>query len=121
MPSRPPRIHRVLCGKAYCALRARNAPQRLTASLVKLLHRREAGGLQERVGDALDDRAVRLGLGTLAMPFRIGLERVPFLLAVGKRVPFQQVIERLVRIADQDSPEAGLLDAVALPDLQGDR
>src|SRR3981189_3271749 len=86
-----------------------------------LLHRREAGGLQERVRDALDDRAVRLGLGPLAVPFRIGLEGVPLLLAISERVPFQQVVERLVRIADQDGPKAGLLDAVALPDLQGNR
>src|ERR1700719_2198593 len=104
MPLRPPRARRALGVKAFW-----------------LLHRREAGGLQEGVGDALDDRAVRLGLGALAMPFRIGLERVPLLLALGERVPFQEVIERLVRIADQDCPEAGLLDAVPLPDLQRDR
>src|ERR1051325_10802961 len=55
------------------------------------------------------------------MPFRIGLERIPLLLAVGERLPFQEVIERLVRVADQGCPEASLLDAVALPDLERDR
>src|ERR1700730_3127906 len=104
MPLRSPRVHRALCVKAFW-----------------LLHRREGGGLQEGVRDALDYRAVRFGLGALAMPFRIGLERVPLLLALGERVPFQQVIEGLVRVADQHRPEAGLLDPVALPDLQRDR
>src|SRR5439155_1153848 len=93
----------------------------LTASLVKLLHRGEAGRLQERVCDPLDDRAVRLGFGTLAMPFRVGLEGVPLLFAVGERVPFQQVIERLVRVADQRGPKPGLMDAVLLPQRQRDR
>src|SRR5260370_18255281 len=56
----------------------------------------------------------------MAMRVRIGLEGVPLLLPVGERVPFQQIIERLVPVADQHGPEPGLLDAVALPDLQGD-
>ena len=75
-------------------------------------------GCQERVRDALHDRAVCFGLGALAVPFRIGLEGVPLLLAVGERLPFQQIIERLVRMPTSDGPEAGLLDAVPLPDLQ---
>src|SRR5947207_12983155 len=55
------------------------------------------------------------------MPCRIGLKRDPLLLALGERLPFQKIIERLVRLADQRCPEAGLLDAVPLPDLERDR
>src|SRR5829696_6793388 len=62
-----------------------------------LLHSREAGRLQERIDDLGDDRPVFLGLGARLMPFRIGLERIPLLLAIGQRVEFEQVIERLVR------------------------
>src|SRR5437868_11775439 len=55
------------------------------------------------------------------MPFRIGLKGVPLLLALGERLPFQKIIERLVRLADQRCPEPGLPDAVPLPDLERDR
>jgi hypothetical protein len=51
----------------------------------------------------------------------VGLKGVPFLLAVGERIPFQEIIQGLVRVADPGGPEAGLLDAVLLPDPQGNR
>src|SRR5271165_721988 len=68
-----------------------------------------------------DDRTVLLGLGALGAPLGISLEGGPFLFAVGQRLPFEEVIESLVRIADRDGPETGLLNAVALPDPQCDR
>src|SRR6516164_7226433 len=44
----------------------------------------------------------------------------PFL-AVCEGFPLQQIVEGLVRITDRSRPEPGLLDAVPLPDPQGDR
>ena len=38
-------------------------------------------------------------------------EGVPFLLAVGEAVPFEQVVQGVVRRADQNRPEAHLADA----------
>src|ERR1700732_1277728 len=84
--------------------------------LCGLFHRREAGRLQDRILDTRNDRAVLLGLGALGVPFRVSLECVPFLFAVGERLPLEQVVKSLVRIANRRGPEAGLLDAVALPD-----
>src|SRR5579862_1642775 len=85
------------------------------------LHRGEAGRLQERIDHLGDDRAVALGLGARRVPFGVGLEGVPLFLAVGQRIELEQVIERLVRFADQHGPEPGLFDMILLPDLQGDR
>src|SRR5262249_1672995 len=59
--------------------------------------------------------------GALGVPLRIGLERVPFFLAVSERFPFQEIVKRLVRIADGGGPKTGLLNAVPLPDPQSDR
>ena len=56
-------------------------------------------------------------LGALREPFRVGHERRPFRLALGERVPRQEVIEVLVRVADEDGPEPRLPDAVALPQI----
>src|SRR5262249_27905967 len=76
---------------------------------------------QDAVFNSRHDGAVLLGLGPLRVPFGVGLERVPFFLAVGERFPLEEVVEGLVRIADAGSPEAGLLDTVSLPNAEGDR
>src|SRR5581483_808978 len=39
------------------------------------------------------------------------------LLALGQRFPGQEVVQILVAVADEHGPEAGLPDAVLLPDL----
>src|SRR3546814_339949 len=81
----------------------------------------EGRRLQHLVAHLRHDGPVGLGLRPLLQPFRIGGEGVPLLLAVGERIPGEQVIERLVRFADQDGPEAGLADAVPLPYAERDR
>ena len=48
-------------------------------------------------------------------PLRIALKRGPFLLALGKRFPGQEVSELVIRFADHRRPEASLSDAVLLP------
>ena len=67
-----------------------------------------------------DDGAVGLGARPLFMPLGIGRERVPLLVPLGERFPFQQVVQGLVRLADADGPEPGLADAVPLPQPQRD-
>ena len=58
------------------------------------LHRRKRRRPQERAPDIGDDRPVLLAVVARLVPRRIGLERVPFLLAVGERFPGQQVMVR---------------------------
>src|SRR6185437_4169652 len=67
-----------------------------------------------------DDRAVALAFPALGDPFRVALEGVPLLLPLGERFPLQQVVKILVRFADQDGPEAGLANAVLLPQAERD-
>src|SRR5438128_150765 len=55
------------------------------------------------------------------MPFGVGLEGVPFALALGERLPLQKIVERLARFADQRRPEPGLADPVLVPQFEGDR
>src|ERR1700733_3188012 len=74
---------------------------------------------QERALDIGDDRAVLLALIARLVPGRIGLESVPDSLAFGERVPGQEVMQIVVAVAHQHGPEAGLLDAVLVPDFQG--
>src|SRR5262249_12374420 len=59
------------------------------------LHRREAGGLQDLVFDARDDGAVLFSLGACADPFRIGLEGIPLLFAIGERFPLEEIVKSL--------------------------
>src|SRR5580704_3426847 len=82
------------------------------------LHRRKLRRPQERAFDIGDNRAARFALVARLVPSRIGLERVPFLFAVGERFPNQHVVQVLAAIADQNGPKAGLLDAVLFPDFQ---
>src|SRR5581483_9467570 len=87
-------------------------------SKMRLLDRRECGRLQHGVADRRHDGPVALGLGALGDPVGIAHERRPFLLALGQRLPLQQVVEILVRMADHDGPEAGLAYAVLRPERQ---
>src|ERR1700755_2567647 len=66
----------------------------------------------------IDDLAVFLALGAAGDPVGIGLERGPFLLAVGQRIPGDEISQFLVGGADQRRIEAGLLDAVLVPQFQ---
>ena len=54
-------------------------------------------------------------------PVRVGHELAPLLLALGKRLPGQEIGQLLVGFTDQRREEPGLLDAVLLPELQRDR
>src|SRR5579872_105183 len=76
--------------------------------IARLLHRGERGRLQDRIAEGGDDRSVLLGLGARREPVRIGHEGAPLLLAVGERVPLQEVVEVLVGVPDHDGPEARL-------------
>src|SRR5581483_3445168 len=81
------------------------------------LHARERRRHHDRAGDVGHDRTVALALGAGRDPGRVGLERGPLLLALGQRFPGQEVVQILVAVADEHGPEAGLPDAVLLPDL----
>src|SRR5579862_4945709 len=50
-------------------------------------HRRKCRRPQERALDIGDDRAVLLAVVARLVPGRIGLESIPFFLAVGERIP----------------------------------
>ena len=52
------------------------------------------------------------------MPFGIGDERCPLLLALGEAFPGEKVRQVLVVLADQGGEEPCLLDAVLFPDRQ---
>src|SRR3569623_1587234 len=88
---------------------------------MSLLHSREFCRDEERIGDVGDDGAVLLRLGALGDPFRVSLERIPLLLAVAHRLPVLHISELLVRFSDRGDPDAGLADAVALPQIERDR
>jgi hypothetical protein len=55
------------------------------------VHRRERCRLQERVGDACNDRPVLLRGGSHCEPLRISNKRVPFRLAFGETLPRKQI------------------------------
>src|SRR5882757_9966060 len=76
------------------------------------------GRPQHRGLDVGDHQAVLLALVAGLVPLRIGLERVPLLLAFGKRLPGKQIMQVVVAVADQHGPEAGRADAVLLPDVE---
>src|SRR5580700_259560 len=72
---------------------------------------------QERALDVGDDRTVLFALIARLVPRWVGLKYVPDSLAFGERVPGQQVMQIVVAVAHQHGPEAGLLDAVLVPDF----
>src|SRR6516165_5822647 len=86
-----------------------------------LFYRREACRMHDRIGDRGDDRAVLLGFGAPGNPFGVGLKAGEFACPLVERVPFEHVVEILVRAADRHRPEAGLFDAVLLPQRLGQR
>src|SRR3954451_17365844 len=83
----------------------------------RLLDRGERRRRQELADDIADDLAVRFALGACFHPVRIGHELAPLRLALGKRLPRQEIGQFLVRFADQRGEESGLLDAVLFPNL----
>src|ERR1041384_4376496 len=85
-----------------------------------LFHAGEARRLEELIREGHHQRAVFLGLGALLQPLRVGRERRPFLLALGHRLVGDEIDQVVVRLADFRGPEAGLLDAVLLEQLQRD-
>src|SRR5215813_3685438 len=86
-----------------------------------LLYRREGRRLQDCIGDRGDDLTVLFGLRASTDPFRIGLEPGEPLRPIIEGFPFEHVIKVLVRRPDRHGPEPGLLDAVLLPEGQGER
>src|SRR5258705_11849013 len=91
-------------------------PRAMTA--VASADRGKRGRPQHRGLDVGDDQAVLLALVTGLVPLRIGLERVPLLLAFGKRFPGEEIMQVVVAVAEQHGPEAGRADAVFLPDIE---
>src|ERR1700722_1011426 len=85
-----------------------------------LFHSGKCGRLEYLVHRISEDRTILLARGACIDPVRIGHESVPFLLAVGERLPGQQIGQLEVGLADQRGPEASLLDAVLVPKLERD-
>src|SRR3954471_20717777 len=96
-----------------CAQALRDASRRQP-----LLHRREGGRRQNLADDVADDLAVRLALGARFHPVWIAHEAGPLLLALGERLPGQEIGQLLVGFTDQRGEETGLANAVLFPDLQ---
>src|SRR5690349_15457944 len=84
------------------------------------LHRRKRRRHQELAHDVGYDLAIFLGLRARGDPFLIALECGPLLLAIGKGFPGKEIGQLLVGFPNQRREEAGLLDAVLLPELQCD-
>src|SRR5499426_3005083 len=93
-------------------------PRGIVPPFASLIDRRERRRRQDLARQRLNDRAVAFALGAFADPLEIAHERVPFLLALGQRFPRQHVMQVVVGFADQRGPEAGLADAVPLPDAE---
>src|SRR3954453_7847351 len=93
----------------------------MSAFKVFSLHRRECGRHQQLADDIADDLTVCLALRARGDPVRVALERGPFLVAVGERIPRQHVSQLLIGFADQRGEKSRLPDAVLLPELQRDR
>src|SRR5579883_1640531 len=83
-----------------------------------LLHGRKCRRPQESACDIGDNGPVLFTVVAHLVPGGIRLKRVPLRLAIGKRVPGKHVMQIMIAVADQDGPEAGLFDAVPLPDFQ---
>src|SRR5579862_3136005 len=83
-----------------------------------LFDRRKRRRLEDLVHRIGEDRAILFARSASIDPFRIGHERIPPLLAVGERLPRQQISQLLIGLADERGPEAGLLDAVLVPQLE---
>ena len=94
--------------------------RRLRAAFFCLAQRRIHRRHQKTVLDPLDDDRLCLGLGAFGDPFRVTLERIPFLLAFGQAFPLKQIRQRLVAGTDQRGPKSDRLDALLFPELQGD-
>src|SRR5436305_11851452 len=86
-----------------------------------LLYRREAGRLQYGVSDRSNYLTVLFSLGASGDPLRIGLKPGKSLRPVIERLPFEHVVEILVRRPDRHGPETGLLYAVLFRKRQGER
>src|SRR5882757_100209 len=93
-------------------------PRAMAALVAASAKRGKRGRPQHRSLDVGDDQAVLLALVAGLVPLRIGLERVPLLLAFGKRLPGEQIMQVVVAVADQHGPETGRADAVLLPDVE---
>ena len=77
-------------------------------------------GRKHVVLEVVQQRPLLLRFGARRKPLRIAGECIPLLLAVGEALPFEQVVQDMVRRPDQDRPETHLADAVLLPDLESD-
>src|SRR5262245_27493999 len=93
----------------------------MTGLRQRLFYRGERGGYQQLADNVVDDLAVLLALGAACNPVRIGLKRGPFLFAIGERIPGDEIGQLLIGGADQRGVEAGLLDAVLVPQFQRQR
>src|SRR5215470_14198298 len=60
------------------------------------LHRREGRRLQEHVRDRGDDRSIAFAFRALAHPFRVDDEFIPLHLALGERLPREEIVEVLI-------------------------
>ena len=83
-----------------------------------LFDRGERGWLQYRTCDVLDDLSVALTFGAGRNTFRVGLERIPLLLALGQRFPGQQVMQVIVAVADEHRSETRRPDAMSFPEIE---
>src|ERR1700681_2932539 len=82
------------------------------------VHRGKRRWRQQLAADVLYEWAVLLALGEDRLPFGVGEECIPALLALSHTVPSKHIGELLVALADQRCPEPGLADAMLLPDAQ---
>ena len=63
----------------------------MTACSTELSHFRVRSRRQNQIGDVSRQRAVFLGLGACCQPVGMSRERVPFLFALRKILPFEDV------------------------------
>src|SRR5258708_21943711 len=78
------------------------------------------GGLcQDQIGEVSGQWLVFLGFRAGRQPVGVGGEGIPFLVALGKILPLQDIVKIVVAFADRGRPETDLSNAEPLPQLQG--
>jgi len=76
-----------------------NRPVR-TRRLLSLLHGRKRGRPQESAFYVGNQRPVPFAIVARFVSGRIGLKGIPFFLAIGNRIPRQQVMQIVIAVAD---------------------
>ena len=86
-----------------------------SSAALRSLEPGERGWLQERITNRGNDRTIAFGFRAFADPFGIAHEAAPYLFALRKRFPGQEIDQLLVGFSDQDRPKCDRPNTVTFP------